>query len=39
MHVISDCVTNYDLKKADEMLAYYEKKGREAKPLAETVQG
>ena len=34
VHVISDCVTSYDLKKMDEMLAYYEKKGCEVKPLA-----
>lgn len=26
VHVISDCVTSYDLKKIDEMLEYYEKK-------------
>ena len=35
VHVISDCVTSYDLGKIDEMLAYYEKKGCEVKPLAE----
>ena len=35
VHVISDCVTSYDLMKVDEMLAYYEKKGCEVKPLAE----
>ena len=34
VHVISDCVTSYDLKKIDEMLAYYESKGCEVKPLA-----
>lgn len=27
VHVISDCVTSYDLKKVDEMLQYYVKKG------------
>ena len=27
VHVISDCVTSYDLKKVDEMLDYYAKKG------------
>lgn len=26
IHVISDCVTSYDLKRLDEMFAYYEKK-------------
>ena len=35
VHVISDCVTSYDLGKIDEMLAYYAKKGCEVKPLAE----
>lgn len=33
VHVISDCVTSYDLKKVGEMLEYYEKKGCEVKPL------
>ncbi len=27
VHVLSDCVTSYDLKKMDEMLAYYAAKG------------
>ena len=31
--VFSDCVTSYDLKKIPEMLAYYESKGCEVKPL------
>ena len=35
VHVISDCVTSYDLKKVSEMLDYYEKKGCEVKPLSE----
>ena len=35
VHVISDCVTSYDLKKVNEMLAYYADKGCEVKPLAE----
>ena len=34
VHVISDCVTSYDLKKVDEMLDYYEKKGCEVRPLS-----
>ena len=34
VHVISDCVTSYDLKKLPEMLAYYADKGCEVKPLA-----
>ena len=27
VHVLSDCITSYDLKKLDEMLDYYVKKG------------
>ena len=34
VHVISDCVTSYDLKKMPEMLAYYADKGCEVKNLA-----
>ena len=26
VHVISDCVTSYDLKKLDEMFAYYDRR-------------
>ena len=37
VHVISDCVTSYDLKKVDEMLKYYESKGCEVKVLAEYI--
>ena len=33
VHVISDCITSYDLKKIDEMLEYYEKKGCDVKRL------
>ncbi len=35
VHVISDCVTCYDLKKLDEMYAYYASKGCEVKTLKE----
>ena len=35
VHVLSDCVTSYDLKKLPEMLAYYESKGGEVKKLLE----
>ena len=35
VHVISDCVTSYDLKKMDEMLTYYADKGCEVGTLAE----
>ena len=33
VHVLSDCVTSYDLKKLPEMLAYYEKQGCELMTL------
>ncbi len=33
VHVISDCVTSYDLKKMPEMLAYYADKGCEVRTL------
>ena len=35
VHVISDCVTSYDLKKLPEMLSYYAAKGCEVRTLAE----
>ena len=35
VHVISDCVTSYDLKKLPEMLAYYGAKGCEVRTLEE----
>ena len=35
VRVISDCVTSYDLKKMDEMLAYYADKGCEVRTLDE----
>ena len=38
VHVISDCVTSYDMKKLDEMLTYYEAKGCEVKTLADYKQ-
>ncbi|MBO4377635.1 MAG: cysteine hydrolase [Clostridia bacterium] len=34
VHVISDCVTSYDLKKIGEMLAYYADRGCEVRTLA-----
>ena len=34
VHVVSDCVTSYDLKKMPEMLAYYTDKGCDVKNLA-----
>ena len=34
VHVLSDCITSYDLKKLPEMLAYYESKGCEVKNIA-----
>lgn len=35
VHVISDCVTSYDLKKMDEMFKYYADKGCEVLTLEE----
>ena len=35
VHVISDCVTSYDLKKLPEMFKYYADKGCEVRPLGE----
>ena len=33
VHVLSDCITSYDLKKLPEMLAYYAKQGCEVMTL------
>ena len=38
VHVVSDCVTSYDLKKMPEMLSYYADKGCEVKTLAEYME-
>ena len=38
VHVISDCVTSYDLKKIPEMLVYYADKGCEVKTLADYME-
>ena len=38
VHVISDCVTSYDLRKMDEMLAYYAGKGCEVVTLQEYLE-
>ena len=38
VHVLSDCITSYDLKKLPEMLAYYESKGCEVKTLGDYKQ-
>ncbi len=35
VHVISDCVTSYDLKKLPEMFRYYMDRGCEVRPLDE----
>ena len=35
VHVISDCVTSYDLKKLEEMYTYYAAKGCDVKKLAD----
>ena len=39
VHVISDCVTSYDLKKMTQMFAYYTDKGCEVRTLAEYQKG
>lgn len=39
VHVISDCVTSYDLKKIGEMLEYYQNKGCEVRTLNEYIAG
>ncbi|MBQ6438835.1 MAG: cysteine hydrolase [Mogibacterium sp.] len=39
VHVISDCVTSYDLKKLDAMFTYYADKGCEVKKLADYREG
>jgi nicotinamidase-related amidase len=38
VHVLSDCVTSYDLQKLPEMLAYYAKPGCEVKTLTDTIK-
>ena len=35
VHVLSDCITSYDLKKLPDMFTYYENKGCEVKKLLE----
>ena len=35
VHVLSDCITSYDLKRVPEMLAYYKSKGCEVNKLIE----
>ncbi len=39
VHVISDCVTSYDLKKLDDMFAYYANKGCDVKKLGDYTDG
>ena len=39
VHVISDCVTSYDLKKLDAMFAYYVSKGCDVKNLGDYTDG
>ena len=38
VHVLSDCITSYDLRKLPDMLSYYESKGCEVKTLADYKQ-
>ena len=37
VHVLSDCITSYDKKKLDEMLAYYQSKGCTVDRLSEVM--
>lgn len=37
VHVLSDCITSYDKRKIDEMLAYYESKGCSIEKLNEVM--
>ena len=38
VHILSDCITSYDMKKLPEMLAYYAKQGCEVETLADTIK-
>ena len=38
VHVLSDCITSYDLKKLPEMLSYYAKQGCEVKTLTDAIR-
>ena len=37
VHVLSDCITSYDKKKIDEMLAYYQSKGCLVEAIADVI--
>jgi len=39
VHVISDCVTSYDLKKLDDMFTYYANKGCDVKKRGDYTYG
>ena len=38
VHVLSDCITSYDKKKLDEMLAYYQSKGSLVEAIADIIR-
>ena len=38
VHVLSDCITSYDKKKIDEMLAYYQSKGCLVEAIADMIR-
>ena len=38
VHVLSDCITSYDKKKLDEMLAYYQSKGCLVEAIADMIR-
>ena len=38
VHILSDCITSYDKKKLDEMLAYYQSKGCLVEAIADIIR-
>ena len=38
VHILSDCITSYDKKKIDEMLAYYQSKGCLVEAIADIIR-
>ena len=38
VHILSDCITSYDKKKLDEMLAYYQSKGCLVEAIADMIR-
>ena len=38
VRILSDCITSYDKKKLDEMLAYYQSKGCLVEAIADMIR-